>query len=464
MFVRLSALIPNSSIANAFFAMAIGAFVLGMVEPVFNPDPPAPNPPGQMGSYPGSIGNAGYIMHFFGGIAYIACGVFQFVSPLRRTFPKIHRILGYGFYVAQLITLIGNLIFLFGRTSYLKGGAISFIAATFVFNPWWVYCSGTNLVAIIHGDVYKHHIYAIRAIAVSTGNFLVPPIDSIIRLIVDGIDAEASYGAAFWFSFCLGIIMGEICIKIVYPAPKSPVVVLSQETTGVYQDLPPWTQLTLVLKEQSGDYFRMIFEAPFNVSVPPAYHITFQHPHKFNTSKPYTPISAKGRQIEFLIKKYQNGLMSSYLTGLNVGDQVRSCGPYGSFEVKEHSEVLMLAAGTGITPMISILKTALEMLHLKTKFKLVFFNKQLILENQLASLSDQFGDQFEYEFVPDKTAYSVNPALQSHKSVKRITSYTGSNSTVLVCGPRQFCDAMIAKAESCGIPQCDVFAFGYSDR
>lgn len=462
--MRFSVLIPNASLGNAFFLLAISAFILGNVEPTFNPDNPAPNPEGQLGSYPGTSGNVGYVFHFFGGIGYILFGVLQFISPLRRTFPKFHRVSGYLFYAFQAITLVGNLIFLFGRISYLKGGPSSFIAATFFFNPWWVYCSVESLKAILKGDVFKHHIFVIRAVAVSTGNFLVPPFDSLIRLIVSGVHPELSYAAAFWFGFSLAMFFGEICIYFVYPTPKV-MPVISQGSSGIYGQLTSWSALTLIFKEQSGNYNRLIFEAPFNVFIPAAHHMTIRHPDKFNTFKPYTPISCSGKKIEFFIKKYDNGVMSSYLASLKMGDRIECCGPFGDYEIKEHSQVLMIAAGTGITPMISILSHSLETLRLKTKFHLVFFNKEMLLENQLQVLKHDFANQFEYEFVKDSTVYNLFPALQQHWSGKQKRIYkTRSDAHVLLCGPRPFCEKMIAEATSFGIPEAEVFAFGYSDR
>jgi NAD(P)H-flavin reductase len=443
--------------------LSIAAFVVGILEPVFNPFPPIIRDEGQLGSYPGIEGNVGFIFHFYGGIGYIATATFQFFSPVRRTFPKVHHILGYAFFFFQLIALLGNLIFLFGRTNYLKGGVSSFFAAVFFFNPWWILNSVLSVKAVRKGNIMKHHIYMIRTIAVSIGNFTVPPFETLIRVVSPSVQLQMAYSAGFWASYMIAIILGELCIHYVYPTPKV-MPVISQGSTGVYGELASWTELKLIRKEQHGNYYRFIFEAPINVFIPPAYHITMRHPKNSNTFRPYTPISCNGKEIEFFIKKYEKGVMSSFLASLNVGDRVESCGPFGSYEIQEHSKVLMIAGGTGITPMMSILRYSLETLRLRTKFHLVFYNKELILESQLAALRQQFEGQFEYDFVKDSNAYNLNPVLQNHSSGKQKQTYTGSNATVLLCGPRAFCDAMIMKAKSSGISKAEIFAFGYSDR
>ncbi|XP_071073529.1 NADH-cytochrome b5 reductase-like isoform X2 [Dasypus novemcinctus] len=75
----------------------------------------------------------------------------------------------------------------------------------------------------------------------------------------------------------------------------------------------------------------------------------------------YTPISpanAKG-YFEVLIKCYQTGLMSRCVESWRAGDTAFWRGPFGGFLYKpnQFGELLMLAAGTGLAPMVSILQS-----------------------------------------------------------------------------------------------------------
>ncbi|KAM5247935.1 NADH-cytochrome b5 reductase-like isoform 2-T2 [Ctenodactylus gundi] len=56
---------------------------------------------------------------------------------------------------------------------------------------------------------------------------------------------------------------------------------------------------------------------------------------------------------------YQTGLMSQYVESWQAGDTAFWRGPFGGFFYKpnEYGELLMLAAGTGLAPMVSILKS-----------------------------------------------------------------------------------------------------------
>ncbi|XP_072830505.1 NADH-cytochrome b5 reductase-like isoform X8 [Vicugna pacos] len=73
----------------------------------------------------------------------------------------------------------------------------------------------------------------------------------------------------------------------------------------------------------------------------------------------YTPISPANAEgyFEVLIKCYQTGLMSRYVESWRAGDTAFWRGPFGGFFYKpnQYGELLMLAAGTGLAPMVPIL-------------------------------------------------------------------------------------------------------------
>ncbi|XP_066125209.1 NADH-cytochrome b5 reductase-like isoform X2 [Saccopteryx bilineata] len=71
---------------------------------------------------------------------------------------------------------------------------------------------------------------------------------------------------------------------------------------------------------------------------------------------PISPVNAEG-YFEVLIKCYQTGLMSRYVESWRAGDTAFWRGPFGGFFYKpnQYGELLMLAAGTGLAPMVPIL-------------------------------------------------------------------------------------------------------------
>ena len=72
-------------------------------------------------------------------------------------------------------------------------------------------------------------------------------------------------------------------------------------------------------------------------------------------------IPSEGR-LKITSKKVENGRMSTFLyDSLAVGDEIEVMPPNGSFTLKNKNKALILfAAGSGITPIISLLKQYLE--------------------------------------------------------------------------------------------------------
>lgn len=81
-------------------------------------------------------------------------------------------------------------------------------------------------------------------------------------------------------------------------------------------------------------------------------------------ARPYTPVSppwATG-YFDLLVKHYDGGVVSSHVAGLVPGDSLSLRGPVGNLRwvPSEHPRILLLAAGTGITPMLQLMRCILE--------------------------------------------------------------------------------------------------------
>lgn len=76
------------------------------------------------------------------------------------------------------------------------------------------------------------------------------------------------------------------------------------------------------------------------------------------TKREYTPITDEAGYFELMIKKYDEGPMSSHLHGLKVGDGAMMRGLYGNLKVQPDSwhHLFMFAAGTGIAPMMTFIR------------------------------------------------------------------------------------------------------------
>ena len=77
--------------------------------------------------------------------------------------------------------------------------------------------------------------------------------------------------------------------------------------------------------------------------------------------------SANASYLEFLIRAVDNGLVSSKLQTLNVGDMVEIDGPYGEFCIQEENisrKHLFIGSGTGVAPFHSFTQTYPELDYL----------------------------------------------------------------------------------------------------
>ncbi|KEZ92526.1 ferredoxin--NADP reductase [Nonlabens ulvanivorans] len=100
-----------------------------------------------------------------------------------------------------------------------------------------------------------------------------------------------------------------------------------------------------------------------------------------------------------VVKAVENGVFSNYAMTLRAGDQLDVAAPEGLFVHEKSTNAqtyLGVAAGSGITPIISIIKTVLET-EPDSKFALIYGNQsisQTIYFEQINDLQDQYGDRF----------------------------------------------------------------------
>ncbi|MES1903083.1 MAG: hypothetical protein MHPSP_002498, partial [Paramarteilia canceri] len=105
--------------------------------------------------------------------------------------------------------------------------------------------------------------------------------------------------------------------------------------------------------------------------------------------RPYTPTSSHNQlgEIDFVIKKYPDGMMTNYLDALSIGSSLEMLGPFGTkyyigkgkFSVDgrtcNYNKILLIAGGTGITPAFSVMQAVFEEGWKNLKMTLIYANK-----------------------------------------------------------------------------------------
>ncbi|NXL82540.1 NB5R4 reductase, partial [Leptocoma aspasia] len=175
--------------------------------------------------------------------------------------------------------------------------------------------------------------------------------------------------------------------------------------------------------------------------------------------KPYTPVLPSlpldfqepplhdGVHIYLMIKIYSHGLFTQALDHLQIGDYISVSNPEGNFkksQVQTLEDLLLLAGGTGFTPMVKLLNFALTEVNCLRTVKLIFFNKtedDILWRNQLEQLALK-DERFEVQFIlsqPSKDWVgkqgTISPSLLS-EFVKR--SRRDSKVLICICGPAPF--------------------------
>lgn len=117
------------------------------------------------------------------------------------------------------------------------------------------------------------------------------------------------------------------------------------------------------------------------------------------------------------VKRVKNGRMSGYLhEKIKEGDRLKVSTPDGRFvpqlAFENQRTYYMIGAGSGITPLISIIKTILEIEPKSTVF-LLYGNRNeshILFKSELDLLSSRYTGQFHIEYVlsqPEKTPSGV---------------------------------------------------------
>jgi cytochrome-b5 reductase len=182
-------------------------------------------------------------------------------------------------------------------------------------------------------------------------------------------------------------------------------------------------------------------------AMPIPYHILIKD-DSCQVARSYSPVTISDNfELGLVIKHYKDGIMSSMLDQVKLGESILVSGPICSMLVpyKENSvaELGMIAGGTGITPMYQLLKKILQSKTDKTKITLYYINKtpqDILLKKELDHFATNFPDRFKLVYALDSIQkkedvlnYSLGRPTQ--ESLQSILPSPSTSSCILICGP-----------------------------
>ena len=153
---------------------------------------------------------------------------------------------------------------------------------------------------------------------------------------------------------------------------------------------------------------------------------------------------------QITVKRTVGGYASNWICDhLRPGDQLRVLPPSGIFTPKDlDADLLLFGGGSGITPIISIARTALE----KGTGKVVLFyanrdESSVIFAAQLRELAAEHADRFLLVHWLESVQ-----GLPSQEQLQSFAAYFPGH-TAFVCGPGPFMKAVVASLKELGFPR-----------
>uniref|UniRef100_A0A8C9TTW4 NADH-cytochrome b5 reductase n=1 Tax=Scleropages formosus TaxID=113540 RepID=A0A8C9TTW4_SCLFO len=185
--------------------------------------------------------------------------------------------------------------------------------------------------------------------------------------------------------------------------------------------------------------------------------------------RPYTPVSSDDDKgfVDLVIKIYyknvnpkfpEGGKMSQYLENLRIGDTIDFRGPSGLLTykgkgqfaikpdkksdavIKTAKQVGMIAGGTGITPMLQIIRAIMKDPADKTVCYLLFANqteKDILLRPELEEIEAAHPSRFKIWLTLDKApeGWQFSQGFISEDMIRDHLPPPGEDTLILMCGP-----------------------------
>lgn len=138
---------------------------------------------------------------------------------------------------------------------------------------------------------------------------------------------------------------------------------------------------------------------------------------------------------------YEKGNISRHVSLLKIGDKLRVKGPKGKFVYSPDlsRELGMIAGGTGITPMLQIIRAALKNPEDKTKISLIYANvnpEDILLKAELDELAAAYPTRFTVFYVLNNPppGWTGGSGFVTKDQIEKHLPSSNHDIKVLLCG------------------------------
>lgn len=169
--------------------------------------------------------------------------------------------------------------------------------------------------------------------------------------------------------------------------------------------------------------------------------------------------------IAVTVKRVENGLVSNWLNdNVKVGDFIELIEPMGNFYVETNPEnsrhIVLFAAGSGITPLISIAKSILKM-EPNSRVSLLYGNRNeqtIIFKDKLDQLESQYRGRFRVTYLlsrPSEFWVGEKGHINQAKAIYWLKEFETDfkKDEFYMCGPSGMMDEVIRGLDIYDIPK-----------
>jgi 3-ketosteroid 9alpha-monooxygenase subunit B len=157
-------------------------------------------------------------------------------------------------------------------------------------------------------------------------------------------------------------------------------------------------------------------------------------------------------ELQITVKRDPGGLVSNWLNDTaSEGGEIYAAPPEGKFVLRDGDEIVAFAGGSGITPIMSLIRTALA--SSSRHIRLFYANRgrdAVIFADALATLADRHADRLTVEHHFDADRGVVTPV-----AVESFIAGAG-DADYYICGPGPFMDTVEAAVLNSGAPRARV--------
>ena len=186
----------------------------------------------------------------------------------------------------------------------------------------------------------------------------------------------------------------------------------------------------------------------------------------YSISSPRSQLARRG-ELEVGIRPVEGGVFSNWAAAeIRAGDVMQVMPPDGRFTVKKQRAIhrVGFAAGSGITPILSIAATTLEE-QPDSKFTLVYGNRRMasvMFNEALQDLKDRYAHRFTMVHILSRQAQEVD-LLQGRIDADKVKALVdsllpaASMDEVFICGPEAMITATETALLAAGVPASRVY-------